>query len=77
MRQAGGKLVRAWAVEGDADPEQIVSNTFRVETPPGSGRWKSYPEADRAAWLSLPDAHAKIVTGQRGLLDELGGLLGC
>ncbi len=77
IRQAGGKVVYAWAIEGDADANHIVSNTFRVESPPGSGRWCSYPEADRAAWLGLADARAKIVAGQRGLLDELQAFLGC
>ncbi len=77
IRQAGGKVVYAWAVEGDADADNIVSNTFRVESPPGSGRWRTYPEADRAAWLALEEAHAKIVAGQRGLLDELTAYLGC
>lgn len=77
VRQAGGKVVHAWAIEGDADPEHIVSNTFRVESPAGSGRWRTYPEADRAAWLSLAEAREKIVVAQRGLLDELAGHLGC
>lgn len=77
IRQAGGKEVYAWAIEGDAGADHIRSNMFRVESPPGSDHWRSYPEADRAAWLSLDEARAKIVTGQRGLLDQLQGLLGC
>lgn len=77
VRQTGGKVVHAWAIEGDADPEHIVSNTFRVESPAGSGRWRTYPEADRAAWLSLAEAREKIIAAQRGLLDELASLLGC
>ncbi len=77
VRQAGGKVVQAWALEGDADAEHIVSNTFKVESPRGSGRWRSYPEADRATWLSLADAEQKIVAGQRGLLAQLAALLGC
>jgi predicted NUDIX family NTP pyrophosphohydrolase len=71
IRQAGGKIVQAWAVEGDADAEHIVSNEFRVELPPGSGRWRSYPEADRAAWFTLAEAEQKIVAGQRGLLAQV------
>ena len=74
IRQSGGKVVLAWVLEGDADADNIVSNTFSVESPRGSGRWTSYPEVDRAAWLPIPAAHEKIVTGQRALLDELESL---
>jgi len=71
IKQAGGKVVHAWAAEGDIDADKIVSNTFTVEWPAGSGRWRSYPEADRAVWLSIPDAMEKIVRGQASLLTEL------
>lgn len=77
IRQAGGKTVQAWTVEGDADAEHILSNSFKVESPAGSGRWRSYPEADRAAWLPLLEASEKIVGGQRDLLAQLAALLGC
>ncbi len=77
IRQAGGKVVHAWALEGDADADHIVSNLFRVESPPGSGRWRTFPEVDRAAWFTLPDAREKIVAGQVGLLNQLARLLGC
>jgi predicted NUDIX family NTP pyrophosphohydrolase len=75
VKQSGGKVVHPWAVEGDMDADNIVSNTFSVEWPAGSGRWRSNPEADRAAWFSLEDATEKIVTGQRALLTELGSHL--
>lgn len=71
VRQAGGKVVRAWAVEGDLDAEAIVSNTFELEWPPKSGRIQSFPEIDRAAWFDLESARAVIVAGQRPLLDRL------
>jgi predicted NUDIX family NTP pyrophosphohydrolase len=76
IRQAGGKVVQAWAVEGDADAEHIVSNTFRVEWPAGSGKWRSYPEADRAAWFGIDEAAEKVIRGQRALLEELAARVG-
>jgi len=75
LRQAGGKMVYAWAVAGDCDAQAIRSNTFTMEWPPHSGQWKTYPEADRAAWFSLPHARKKILKSQQPLLDELEQLL--
>jgi predicted NUDIX family NTP pyrophosphohydrolase len=75
VRQAGGKIVHAWAVEGDANADVIVSNWFSVESPRGSGRWRSYPEVDRAAWLPIQVAYEKILPGQRPLLAELETLV--
>ncbi len=75
IKQAGGKRVYAWAVAGDCDAEAIQSNTFTTEWPPHSGRWNTYPEADRAAWFSLPHARRKILKSQQPLLDELQRLL--
>jgi len=71
IRQAGGKMVYAWAVEGDCDADAIRSNTFEVQWPPRSGRWRTYPEADRAGWFSLPQAREKILKSQEPLLDHL------
>jgi len=71
IKQAGGKVVRAWAVEGDIDADNIVSNTFKVEWPAGSGKWRAYPEADRAAWFAITEAMDRIVQGQRAFLSEL------
>lgn len=76
VRQTGGKEVHAWAVETDCDPTMLRSNTFRVEWPPRSGRWRSYPEIDRAAWFTLPEACARIVRGQIALIDELEAIVG-
>jgi predicted NUDIX family NTP pyrophosphohydrolase len=75
VKQAGGKVVRAWAFEGDADPSAIRSNTFAMEWPPGSGREKTFPEVDRAAWFEMDDAKTRITEGQVGLLDELQATL--
>jgi predicted NUDIX family NTP pyrophosphohydrolase len=71
VHQASGKAVRAWAVEGDIDATAIVSNTFELEWPPGSGQTRTFPEIDRAAWFDLESARAVIVAGQRVLLDRL------
>lgn len=71
VRQAGGKVVRAWAVEGDLDADDIVSNTFELEWPPRSGRFQAFPEIDRAAWMSVESARAAIIEAQRLLLDRL------
>jgi predicted NUDIX family NTP pyrophosphohydrolase len=71
LRQSGGKIVHAWAVEGDLDATTIVSNTFDIEWPPRSGRLQSFPEIDRAAWFALPEATRKILRGQEPLLEEL------
>jgi predicted NUDIX family NTP pyrophosphohydrolase len=71
VRQAGGKVVAAWAAEGDLDPDAIRSNTFRLEWPPRSGREKEFPEVDRAAWFSPAEAHRRILAGQAPFLDRL------
>jgi predicted NUDIX family NTP pyrophosphohydrolase len=75
VRQSGGKLVHAWAVEGDCDAAAIRSNSFEMEWPPRSGRLQTFPEVDRAAWFALPPARDKINPAQRVLLDELERLL--
>jgi predicted NUDIX family NTP pyrophosphohydrolase len=75
IQQSGGKIVHAWAVEGDLDPTTIVSNTFDIEWPPRSGRLQSFPEIDRAAWFALPEATRKILRGQVPLLEELAQML--
>jgi predicted NUDIX family NTP pyrophosphohydrolase len=73
--QRGGKVVTAWAVHADVDVTTIVSNTFEMEWPPGSGRRQSFPEIDRAGWFRIPVARLKIVQGQLPLLDRLTQLL--
>jgi predicted NUDIX family NTP pyrophosphohydrolase len=75
IRQAGGKIVHAFALEADLDPGAIRSNTFEMEWPPRSGRRQVFPEVDRAAWFPLDVARGKINKGQIGLLDELRAML--
>jgi predicted NUDIX family NTP pyrophosphohydrolase len=70
-KQPSGKVIIAWAFEGDCDPSLIKSNTFSVEWPPRSGRQQEFPEVDRAGWFSLSVAKEKIIKGQSGFLDEL------
>jgi len=76
IRQKGGKRVTAFALEGDFDPRDLRSNLFEIEWPPSSGRRRSYPEVDRAAWFSLAEAQEKILAAQRPLLDALAALEG-
>jgi predicted NUDIX family NTP pyrophosphohydrolase len=71
FRQPGGKIVAAWAVEGEFDPAALVSNTFALEWPPRSGLQKTFPEVDRAEWFALPQAREKILKGQLPILDAL------
>jgi predicted NUDIX family NTP pyrophosphohydrolase len=71
IRQKGGKWVEAFALEGDLDPETIVSNAFEIEWPPRSGQFRSFPEVDRAAWFSLPEARARMLPSQVPILDAL------
>jgi predicted NUDIX family NTP pyrophosphohydrolase len=74
-RQAGGKRIEAWAIEGDFDPAGLRSNTFLLEWPPRSGRQQEFPEVDRAEWFDLATARTKIIAGQIPLLDELAAFL--
>jgi predicted NUDIX family NTP pyrophosphohydrolase len=71
IRQKGGKWVEAFALEGDLDAAAIVSNLFEIESPRGSGRMRSYPEVDRAAWFSMEAARAMILPSQMPILDAL------
>ena len=75
VKQAGGKTVRAWAFEGDCDAAQFVSNTFEIEWPPRSGKLRTFPEVDKAAWFGLAEARRKINVGQALLLDDLEAML--
>ncbi|HUR79440.1 MAG TPA: NUDIX domain-containing protein [Thermoanaerobaculia bacterium] len=71
LRQPSGKVIVAFAVEGDCDPSQLRSNSFEMEWPPKSGRRASFPEVDRGAWFTIEEAREKIVKGQVGFLEEL------
>ncbi len=75
LKQPSGKIVSAWAVEGDLDAERIRSNTFTMEWPPKSGKQAEFPEVDRAGWFGIDQARTKILKGQRGFLDALKHLL--
>lgn len=71
IRQKGGKQVLCWATEGDLDPEKIVSNVFETEWPPHSGKTKTFPEVDRAAWFDADTAKQMINPQQAAFIDEL------
>jgi predicted NUDIX family NTP pyrophosphohydrolase len=71
VRQAGGKLVSAWALEGDCDPATLSSNLFEMEWPPRSGKMMEFPEVDRGAWFNLPEARERILASQQPFLDRL------
>jgi len=76
LRQRSGKLITAFAAEGNLDPQRLHSNQFSMEWPPKSGRLQSFPEVDRGEWYALERARTKITSGQRPLLDELAAWLG-
>lgn len=76
VRQAGGKTVSAWALEGDLDPADVTPGTFELEWPRGSGRMQEFAEVDRVAWFDLDSARAKLVSAQRDYLDRLIRRLG-
>jgi len=71
VRQKSGKRVRAWALAGDLDAEQIQSNTFSMQWPPRSGRIQELPEVDRAQWFGLDEAREKLNPAQVEFLDRL------
>lgn len=70
-KQAGGKLVSAWAFEGDCDPAALISNYCEIEWPPRSGRKMQIPEADRGEWFSLAEGREHILRGQTIFLERL------
>jgi len=75
LKQRSGKLVYAWALEGDCDAGAIKSNLFSMEWPPRSGKRQEYPEVDRASWFTLESAKRRIVPGQIAFLEELQQML--
>jgi predicted NUDIX family NTP pyrophosphohydrolase len=76
VRQSGGKIVHAWAIQADFDPSTLHSNEVKREWPPRSGRIQSFPEVDRAGWFEPELAKQKILKGQVPLIDELLSRLG-
>lgn len=75
IKQKAGKIVFAWAMEGDINADEIVSNTFEIEWPPKSGRQQSFPEIDKAAWFTKEEAIKKINPSQIAFIDELISLI--
>ncbi len=71
VKQRSGKIVHAWAFEGDCDPAALRSNTIRVAGPPGSGGWRTFPEVDRGEFFGLQEARRRIKPAQVALLDTL------
>ncbi|HUQ92409.1 MAG TPA: NUDIX domain-containing protein [Bryobacteraceae bacterium] len=71
IRQAGGKIVSAWAMEGDFEAARLRSNLFRMEWPPKSGETKQFPEIDKGEWFSIDAARLKLLKSQTGFLDQL------
>lgn len=75
IRQKGHKTVHCWAVQGELDADNIVSNMFEMEWPPRSGKMKAFPEIDRASWFSIDAARVKINERQVRFIDELEKLI--
>ena len=71
LKQRGGKIIHAWAIEADCDSSRIRSNLFLMEWPPKSGRSQEFPEVDRAQWFTIPEARIRIIKGQQGFIDQL------
>ena len=71
IKQKSGKIVYAWAVEGDIDPAKIKSNDVEIEWPPRSGRQQTFPEIDKAEWFNYVEAQKKIISAQSPLIEEL------
>ena len=71
IRQKAGKVVHAWAWEGDADPSRVSSNAMKTEWPRGSGRWLTFPEVDRCEWFTPDTAREKINPAQAAFIERL------
>jgi predicted NUDIX family NTP pyrophosphohydrolase len=75
VKMSSGKVVLAWAVEGDCDPDALRSNAFSMEWPPKSGRQQEFPEVDRGGWFTIAEARERLLSGQRPFLDDLVELM--
>ncbi len=71
LKQPSGKVIHAWAFEGDCLPETLNSNTCTLQWPPRSGKFIDIPEVDRGGWFKIPEAKERIIAGQRGFIEEL------
>ena len=76
LTQPSKKVIYAWAIEADCDPDRIKSNSFSMEWPPKSGQMQQFPEVDRAAWFSVSEARKRILAGQVAFIDQLCTALG-
>jgi predicted NUDIX family NTP pyrophosphohydrolase len=76
VKQAGGKIVVAWAAEGDCDPERLASDVCSIEWPPRSGRMIEIPEVDRGGWFTLDAARERILKSQQPFVERLAGIIG-
>lgn len=76
FKQPSGKLITVFAVVADLDVAAARSNTFELEWPRGSGRRRQFPEVDRVGWFPVPQAHTKLLTGQRPILERLLAVVG-
>ena len=77
LKQRSGKVIHAWTVEADLDPDSFRSNRFEMEWPPRSGRTQAFPEIDRVGWFGVEEALLKILPGQAGFVREARAKLGC
>lgn len=75
VKYKNGKVIHAWAVEGDLDPETLVSNTFKMEYPYKSGKWIDVEEVDRGGWFDVATAKTKLIPAQVALVEELTSIL--
>ena len=71
---SSSKTLRVWAVEGDCDPRNLLSNSFEMEWPPQSGRKRQFPEVDRGEWFDQMTAERKITKGQRPIIQMFYGM---
>jgi predicted NUDIX family NTP pyrophosphohydrolase len=75
LKQKSGKIIYAWAAEGDIDASKIVSNECEIEWPPKSGKKISIPEVDKGEWFTIEQAYFKIIPGQKGFIKELENII--
>lgn len=75
IKYKNGKLIHAWALEGNVDPEKLVSNTFKMEYPYKSGKWIDVQEVDRGEWFDIATAKTKLIPAQVALVEELQSIL--
>jgi len=71
VRQKSGKIIYAWAAQGDFDTSQLTSNTFELEWPPKSGKKGTFPEVDKGEWLTIEEAKKRILAYQLPLIIQL------